>query len=167
MASQQQRTWCFFYTAPAIPGPASRYFYPLVYYSILPCDKYLVFSKVFRIRWKHEFRASRIRIHNYLYGSGDYFQQAKKKKTNIYFCSFVTLSLKSDVHVLQQVISKNVRKKTKSLGILKATKEKSRIRIRNPVVRIPGSKFVTKFKMSLMVIFSLGACGLFERLHFF
>ncbi len=45
---------------------------------------------------------------------------------------------------------KRKEKNKKKFGILKATKERSRIRIRNPVMRIPGSKFVTKFKMSLI-----------------
>ncbi len=81
------------------------------------------------------FWAARIRIRNYLDGSGSVHQPAKKcEKTLIFSClSFLkNLSLKTDVNA--PTVSIVIREKPIFVGILKATEEGSRnqIRISNP-----------------------------------
>jgi hypothetical protein len=63
------------------------------------------------------------------------------------------LSLKTDVIVPPTVSNtqKKLRKNLFFVGILKATKEKSRIRIRNPVVRVGGSGSVPRHGSGTLV----------------
>jgi hypothetical protein len=65
-----------------------------------------------------------------------------QKSKNIISILLLLLLYDFDVNVLQKV--KNLGKKLVFVDILKATDEKSRIRIRNSVVRIRGSGSVLK-----------------------
>ncbi len=85
-----------------------------------------------------------IRFSHYLYGSGFFHQQEKKSLENLdfyYIVIFLPFSLNTDVNALSKS------KKTKFfftkyllvVGILSTSDEKSKIRIRESVVRSRGS----------------------------
>ncbi len=122
------------------------------------------------------------RIRNYFHGSGSFvnMQKIRKKTSFLQFCDYYLPFVLNDVNVPSVKRNKQKKCREKNIfanNILNATEEKSNIRIRNPVVRIPGS--VSKrhgsgtlplavnksvISVSVMIVFKMYCC-LVEQIY--